>query len=476
MVQTQLIQLLSKLTVGEIRLFDKYIHSPYFSTHNDTIRFFEILLPHYPDFPAEAIEKEKVFEALFPGQDYKDEILRTLRKYLLKQLSYFLAMQRFREDELMVQNHMLEALAEKEVHTHFKKQVRHAENLIKKYPDKDEKFFLKQFWIERALLEYQYTYEQRENPSNLDRAHKLLDHYYLSAKLELMVSQLNTQVVVEIENKEFLFSQEVIELLDREHENYPPLIRAYYYLVKILQDPEENAAFFQNAKDLLFSEVHQFSQKDAVHFFIPLISFANQKYRAGDRAYLNEMYQLYKFMLEKDLLFEGKTFPVHNFKNLVTLGLRIGEYDWTEQFIHEYKQYISDDYKDGIVKYNLAHLYFYQGRYGESLTLMQGIEMLDTFYQMSYKMLQLKIYYEQEEVDSFFSLAKTFQTYIRRQSSIPASRKEAYYNFVSLLRKLFRIKIREKNNLLETQAEIQETQPLIEQGYLKQKVSEFSLA
>ncbi|MEO1218595.1 MAG: hypothetical protein AAFY45_34005, partial [Bacteroidota bacterium] len=437
MQQTQLIQLLSKLTDAEMRSFDKFVRSPYFNSHQDTIRLFEILKPLHPEFPDEKIDKGFIFRQLFPDQEYKDDILRTLRKYLLRQLSYFLAVQRFQEDELMVQNYMLQVLGEKDVHTYFKKQVRHAENQIKKYPDKDEKFFLKQFWIERAWLEYQHIYEKRGKIPSLSKSHKLLDQYFLSAKLELMASELNNQVVREGKVTDSLFSDDIIEHLDQCYEIYPALIKGYYFCVKMLLSPIQSVHYYTSIRTLLKEQGGEFSFKDLQTLYIILISFTNQQYREGKRKYLNEMFEIYKEMLDKELLFEGKIFPVHNYKNIVTLGLRTGNYDWTENFIHKYRKFIADDYQDGIFKYNLAHLYFYQEKYGEALFLMQDVEFLDVFYQLGYKMLQLKIYYEQLEVESFIALAKTYQTHIRRQTGIPDARKEAYYNFVAILRKIF---------------------------------------
>ncbi|MEM8886391.1 MAG: hypothetical protein AAGD28_00270, partial [Bacteroidota bacterium] len=78
--------------------------------------------------------------------------------------------------------------------------------------------------------------------------------------------------------------------------------------------------------------------------------------------------------------------------------------------------------------------------------------------------------------ESFIALAKTFQTHIKRQTGIPEARKEAYYNFVAILRKIFRIKIGEKTNIQEIQLELQEIQPIIEKGWLSQKIGEFSYA
>ncbi|RQH18602.1 hypothetical protein D5R40_32845, partial [Okeania hirsuta] len=83
-------------------------------------------------------------------------------------------------------------------------------------------------------------------------------------------------------------------------------------------------------------------------------------------------------------------------------GLRLGEYEWTEKFIYEYERFIPEEYRKGIFHYNLAHLYFYQMRYGEALLLLQGADFLVLFYQLGYKCFNSNLY-EQVEVESFLN-------------------------------------------------------------------------
>ena len=87
MFRSQLIRLLITLSPKELKQFKKYLLSPIFNSHQDTIRLFEILENAYPDF--ETLESEDIFEKLFPGQSYKDEALRTLRKYFIEPVKRF---------------------------------------------------------------------------------------------------------------------------------------------------------------------------------------------------------------------------------------------------------------------------------------------------------------------------------------------------------------------------------------------------
>jgi len=474
MQQTLIIQLLQTLSENEFQKFDKLIRSPYFHSHKDTIRLFEILKPYYPNFSDEYISKEHIYSQLFPDQPYEDSQLRTLRKYLLRLILTFLAIQRFQEDTIMSQIYLLDDLIIRDVHTLFHKQLRETKNLLKKEKAHDEYYLLKNFLTERYVLEYQFIYNKREKSPDLKDAHQHLDYYYLAAKLELICSELNNNLVVRKGTTDTFLSEQIFEYLDKHISSFPLLIQAYFYAATFLKNPETASQAYEQFKTVIEAKDHTFAQHDHTQLYLYAIGYANFHYRAGKQEYLKELFSIYQAMLHRDLLFEGSFFPVHNYKNLVTLGLRLEEYKWTENFIHTYKEFVPEQYREGIFKYNLAHLYFYQKKYGEALRLLQEVEFLDTFYQLGCKMLQLKIYYELCDTESFFSLAKTFQTHISRQKDIPDSRQEAYQHFVGELRKIFRIKIQEKANLQEIRKHLSEIHPIIEKEWLQKKVDELA--
>ena len=66
-----------------------------------------------------------------------------------------------------------------------------------------------------------------------------------------------------------------------------------------------------------------------------------------------------KNLLEKELIYvDGELGPL-NFQNIIIIALRLGKYDWTENFIHKYKHRLPDALRENAVTFNLARLYFY---------------------------------------------------------------------------------------------------------------------
>lgn len=77
MKESKLIEILSSLSPGEFKSFEKMVFSPYFAVR-DVKPLFQALKPLYPDFPHDKIEKTEIFKQVFPGQKYNEKKLKNL--------------------------------------------------------------------------------------------------------------------------------------------------------------------------------------------------------------------------------------------------------------------------------------------------------------------------------------------------------------------------------------------------------------
>ncbi|MEM7370550.1 MAG: hypothetical protein AAF587_18205 [Bacteroidota bacterium] len=455
------------LTPKELKRFHKYLTSPFFNTHKDTIRLFEVLAAAYPDFPPEKIEAQTIFYQLFPDTPYKDEVLRTLRKYLLNHLKNFITYLAWQEDTHSPNLFLLEALSNRGREEDFVKEFNKSKKKLKTIKQLDSSSFFQQYYLDKVWITHELMFRKRKQLPDMKSPSVSLDHFYLNEKLQLYASALGSSNVLATELSHFFFKEEILAIVQENLDRFPLLIQANYLAVTFLENEQTSADNFGRFRQILSEHTDAFSIQDLGNLYIYAINFANRQYLHGKKAFLSQMFELYKEMLDLDLLFDGKSFPAMNYKNLTTLGLRLGELTWTEQFLESYKDKLKEESRQDSYHYNLAHLRLYQQQYSEALKLLQTVSFLDAFYQMDAKLLQLKIYYEMGEVEMFFTLNKTFQTHISRQKNIPQARRQAYLNFARLTKSLFRIRIDEKSNLKEVVAKVETMVPLIEKEWLK---------
>jgi len=108
--------------------------------------------------------------------------------------------------------------------------------------------------------------------------------------------------------------------------------------------------------------------------------------------------------LEKELIFnEGELSP-WVFKNIVLSGLRLGEYDWTEKFIKDYKERLPDESKNNAVTFNLAQLYFFKKDHDKVIRLLHQVEYEDPAYNLNSKIMLIATYYETDELEPLYHL------------------------------------------------------------------------
>lgn len=128
-------------------------------------------------------------------------------------------------------------------------------------------------------------------------------------------------------------------------------------------------------------------------------------------------------------------------KNMVSIALRLGEYPWTYGIINSLKPELPDDVRENAYTYNLANYYYETKDFRKATRLLQSVEFTDVYYNLDSKSMLLKIYFEQDEEESFFALVTTFKAYLNRNKLISAGTFDTYSNLMKYARKAFVYKI-----------------------------------
>lgn len=468
MQHTRLFILLGTLDPSEWRRFDRWVHSPWVHQHADTTRFWDLIAAQGLD----TLSAETAFAQLYPAEPYDDAQMRTLRKYLLRLLLDFLAQESVEQDHWMKTYQGLRALRSKGTEKIFERQLRQADQRLTQVEAHDADHYLRRYWLEELKLEYTAQHSPRLLAESLQDANQALDTHYLAEKLRLLMGAANRQGG-NATPEALPLAEVVLSHVAQHYHTQPPLIQACYqaYHAMVAQGQPQTEAY-RALRYLLQAAGNRLARDLRINLYFSTINVANALYQRGQESYLRDMLDLYREMLDQGLLQTGGLLSVHNYKNIVTLALRLGEYAWTEQFIEANRTDLPEQAQAGVYHYNLANLRSHQGRYREALRHLQQVEFIDPFYQIGYKMLQLKIYYECDEIEALLSLATTFRTFVRRQRQLPQRRKQAYLNFTRFTRALFMVKLGRQANLAALAEEIEAAEALIEKGWLKTKLEE----
>jgi hypothetical protein len=180
------------------------------------------------------------------------------------------------------------------------------------------------------------------------------------------------------------------------------------------------------------------------------------------------LFALYRAALDTGNLLENGSLSAWKYKNIASVGLQLQEFAWVESFIHDYRDKLPEEFRENAFAYNLADLLYHRGEYEQALKNLLKVEFTDVFYSLGTRKMMLMIYFEQGSTEAMLSLISSFRLFLKRNQLISESNRQAYSNFVSLVQAIYRAST-SQGDFVKLQAQIVDTQPLVEEAWLLTK-------
>jgi len=351
-----------------------------------------------------------------------------------------------------------------------------ARSLQKKTVFRDGDFFYNEHLLDVKAHYYHVGQLRRKNDTSLQHSVENLDRFYLATKLRYCCELMNRKNVF-ADDYEILFLDEIRgHLNDNSYEDYPVISIYYRILMTIVESEEEE--HFNILKDLLNEHSGKFSKVEAQEMYAFAQNYCIKKINNSNLNYLSELFIMYKTLLQKELIYlDGYLSPWH-FKNIVFVGLRLDEPEWTEDFIFKYKDKIEPKFRENAYNYNLASLNFYKKNYGRALKTLQKVDFTNVYYHLDSKSLLLKTYYELEETEPLLSLIDAFRIFLRRNKLISDHHRTIYLNQVKFVKKMLGIKIRagKSKKIHELKEEVESTKQIADMKWLREKIDQLEVS
>jgi hypothetical protein len=468
MKKSDLYQIIQKLTPEQRRSLQKFTHSPYHNLREDVKNLFAFLVKNAESDPA-AVTFENAFAAAYPGQPFEMQQLRYCMSYLMKVTEQFLIDQAAKADPVQNQLHLTSAYRKLGLEKNTRRALERAVVLHEKNSQSGADFYEKNYLLETET----YTYAEgtkRTAPRNLQQVNHSLDLSYLAKKLKQSCLALSHGAVANVE-----YETGLLELILGHLENAPwldqhPAIALYffYYRAATLEDNR----YFEKLKNGLLQTGYLLPSEELRNVHLLAINYGIQRFNKGEEAYLHEVFDLYKSALGKDILLENGRLSRFAFKNIAGIAIRLGEFDWTEGFIESYQKNIEPHHRRNYTDYNLAKLHYARKDFGKAMKLLQQVEYEDVFLNLDAKVLLLKIYFENDELEVLDSFINSFQRFLQRKKGLGYHR-ENYLNTLQFARRLISLNPFDKQEKEGLKAEIEETKALGEKEWLLEQLLGF---
>jgi hypothetical protein len=442
----------------------KFVDSPYFNTDQKL----STLLAQLLDAPTLMDDREGLHALVLPDQAYDYHRISNLLSNLTRLVRQFLAQEQLRTAPFPLELAGLQATREQGLDAVFAAEHRTLQRRYHVGPDSlpDEWQYYQQFLLAEEYDSWLLGRGERRYDPSLPAKIEALEKSYALSMLKRICQWVNRQQILPQEAHAPAMTRFLSQLdsFGAAFGPQEPLFDLYRQILLTLQQPDEEA-HYQHLKAGLRQHGPLLPTDERQTIYQYARNYCIRRSNQGQGYFLRELFELYQEMLREGLLFYEGQISHGDVKNLVSLGLRLAEYDWTEQFLADVGARISVEHRQNALVYNQAHLHYARGEYGLALKLLAHVEFEDVYYHLGARTLLLKMYYEQGDWLPLVDLMRAFEQWLRRNRELPSAQRTGHLHLIRLLRRLLSIRENSPQRaiLLET---IRQTQPLSQASWL----------
>ena len=470
MHQSKLFSLLRGLQPEEIHWLQKFINSPFYNTnslHND---LFNYIKKYYPDLDAKKLSKEAACKKLFPDEPFNYQKLRKAMHGLTNLTEEFLIATRLRKNNFEKKKILIAELGERNIYGQFEKGTKELIGELEALPYRDTFYYKNMHELNLKYYGHVETSRQNLGLRILSPISKNFNFYYL-----LQRQQLNCAIMAH----EKLFTSKLPKnpLGQAEIEAEKEPVFKLYNLVYEAMTTSDNAAIYLEIEFLFRENIGRLGNEDKLSIFRFLLNHLGGQINKGIDGVNSILFSLYKFGLEQNIIIEKGQITGSAFSNIATVGILEKEFDWVENFIKNYSQYLPTSDRIDATHLSKATLYFHKKEYSNVIGLISNNVFNKPLYVVQSKTILIRSYFEYFVIDSsYFDLliaqSQAFEKFIRRNEMISNDKKEMHLNFILFTKKIANEMLQ---NTMDRQLikKIKKTKSVILKSWLIEKLEQF---
>ena len=463
MLKSSLLEILRTFSKQELIKFEDFIISPYFNKKENVTMLFLEIKKYLPELSNENLEKEKVWNAIFPGKEYNYGIMKNIIFDLNKLCESFLSEEIYKKNDIQRDLDFMTSASERNLSNLLMSKFDSAERAFSKNSEKFKDDFASNYY-ENLRDYYELKTVFLQSNSQFKKRDELIKmpEYLICGFLikcfstfhKLILNNLDFNIPVK-DNIAYLILKEMDEnsiienlmnyIKEHSFKNYP-VLKCYYSMYKALSR-NDSIEYFHEFKNDLSKYGNLFSENEIRDLYNCLLtSLGNRKFTTLD--FHAEYFSIIEIGFKNKVILnhEGTIHPA-NFISIVNVSSSNNKIEFTEKFISDYKDKLPQELRESLFNYSMAQLNFYKGNFDKSLEFIIKFQTKDMMLKFFIKNLQLSIYYELNDRVSFDYSIDTFRHFIKKNNLTNESRSIVQAKYSDYVNRLF--KLREKSNAFE---------------------------
>ncbi|MFN8302055.1 MAG: hypothetical protein U0U46_06155 [Saprospiraceae bacterium] len=334
-------------------------------------------------------------------------------------------------------------------------------------PQRDAQYYLYAYRLQEELLLQAPT---RGTALNMQEMSDELDAFFAAEMLRNACTALSHQAVYRADYR-LPYLEAVLADCAAGRFDRAPVIRLYYLSYRCLTHPESEADFF-DLKKLLPRAGHWLPQAELRNVLTFAINYCIRRLNTGGEHFFREVFDLYRMGLAQNAFLENGVFNRFTFKNIVAAALKLGEMDWTEDFIGRHASQLPAVHHEAYERFTRAKVAYQRGDYDRVRTLLADLDIDDVFLRLDARVMLLKVYFESGEWRLLRGFLVSFERFVSRKKMLPYQAPN-YLNIIHLTQKILHFDAQASaEEYDQLQQQIRTAQPLTERGWLLARLEE----
>ena len=242
---------------------------------------------------------------------------------------------------------------ERELNDFFDKTVQLIQEQLDNYPVHNTFYFMHKLMFEKQVAFFNARFrDKRIGDINLQAQSNTIDLLFLVEKLHILIDMMNRQKYMK-DKYEYYLLQELIDFVPNSPYINHPLINLLYNILTLLHEKKSVVAFSNTMKKLLLNEVPL--DDYTIKSFFTILENCARRNSKSETEYLSNLFKLYDYQIKTQLIIRTNTLHPAEYRNIITVGLRLKEYDWVKRFLQSHEQHLLTEVHEELERIKMVY-------------------------------------------------------------------------------------------------------------------------
>lgn len=483
MQNSKLVKLLKTFTKTELREFQKFVESPYFSPGRDLSGLLKILKKYYPGFAGRNFTAEKISVQLGKnGKPAGKSLLKMQLSELYKMAERFISLEGWKTQPGLNTYFFANLCKKKGLYDMAEARIR-KEILNSPETGIDWRYYQNYHFSRVELLNLLFLKDKPvEAIENLNVLSETVLHQFLSFAVRYIYNLIffsvgHNKVMEGNLLLGFFRGQELsvlLKSLEQKNDIYSRASCVYLMFIIMQLNYSEDERYF-TFKETLLKNIDLFSDYEK-SFFLQTILLRTEYGMSGrdHKKYTEESFEIIKYRLSKNLYKQYPDAPYTSVEyfNPLYIAFILEDFKWMKDYAARYLPEVPEEHRYAAGKLSEAFLKFGTGDHKGALKIISLITGLPFLLNYELKRLQLMAYYELNMTDEIFYGADAFKAYLKSNKNVSDVYMQSNIGFVKYFLLLARCKLGEVDIMVENMISDIESSGVASKNWLLEKISE----